>query len=213
MVRTVWAILRSRIAQRYPSLRIGWRCRRRCRCGLLWRRCLRGRCRRSSLWRRCWRRGFWRWCRSGLGCWRRRRRRSRRWLWRRGRSRSFSLRWLWRGRGGLGFVPIHEIGSNHESKDDASQDDSEERPTAGLVVVCHIVVLPLEGRWSRRGRAYRVIHPGSRLVPGNAPISGAYAQAKALPVLLSTAYRSVGCTPRLKSGVSPMAREKFTSIE
>ena len=46
-------------------------------------------------------------------------------------------------RGGLGLVPIHEIGSNHESKDDASQDDSEERPTAGLVVVCHIIVLLL----------------------------------------------------------------------
>jgi hypothetical protein len=142
----------------------------RCRC--LWRRCLwcrgfgaGGVASGAGAWCR-WRR-FWRWCRgrSRLRRWRRRRRRSWRRLWCWSRGRSFSLRWLWCWPGGLGLVPVHEIGSNHESKDDASQNDSEERPTAGLVVVCHIVVLPLKGRWSRRGRAYRVIHPGSRVGP------------------------------------------------
>src|SRR6478672_10187502 len=54
---------------------------------------------------------------------------------------------------------------------------------------------------------------GRGLVPGNAPISSAYAQAQAPPALLSTAYWPVGCRPRLKSGVSPMARAKFTSTE
>jgi hypothetical protein len=110
-------------------------------------------------------------------------------------------------------VPIHEIGSNHESKDDASQDDSEERPTAGLVVVCHIVVLPLEGRWSRRGRAYRVIPPGSRVDPWKCANFRRICTSEGAPALLSTAYRSVGCPRRLNNGVSPMARAKFTSTE
>jgi AcrR family transcriptional regulator len=117
----------SRTAQTSRRLRIGRRCwlRSRCWCRRLWCRCFRhgGRCR---LWRSR-RSGFWRWCRRwrGFRGWRRR------WC----RCRGFSLWWL--DLGGFALVPVHEIGSNDESEYDASQDDSEERPTAGLVVVCH----------------------------------------------------------------------------
>jgi hypothetical protein len=114
--------------------------RRLLRCRLRGFRC---RGRRSGF--RCWcrdkRRGFRCRCRRS-GSWGRRGRWSRRlWhgLWGWSRCRGFSL---WRlDLRGLALVPVHEIGSNDESEHDASQDDSEECPTAGLVVVCHVVDL------------------------------------------------------------------------
>jgi hypothetical protein len=183
-------------------LRIGRRCRLRSRCWLLWRRRLGCRC-RCGLWRSR-RSGFWRWCRRwrGFRGWRRR--------WCRCRCRGFSLWWL--DLGGFALVPVHEIGSNDESEHNASQDDSEERPTAGLVVVCHSLS-PSRGSLVQTGRAYRFLPPGSRVGPGKAPISGAYAQGKGTPAQATTTDQSVGCRPRLKSGVSPIERAKFTITE
>jgi hypothetical protein len=115
-------------------LMIGRRCLLRC----LWGRGFRCRGWRSGF--RCWcggrRSGFW----GRYGRWSRRRWRGLR-SWRRRRSRCWSFS-LWQlDLRGLALVPVHEIGSNDESEHDASQDDSEERPTAGLVVVCHVVDL------------------------------------------------------------------------
>ena len=130
-------------------LMIGRGCLLRCWCGSLWGRGFRSRRRRSGL--RCWSRCRCRCRRSSF--WGRCGRWSRRWWcglrgWR--RCGGFSLRRL--DLGGLALVPVHEVGSNDESEHDASQDDSEERPTAGLVVVCHVLISTLERRWSRRGK-------------------------------------------------------------
>jgi hypothetical protein len=79
-------------------------------------------------------------------------------------------------------VPVHKVGSNDEGEHDASQDDSEERPTAGLVVVCHVVNLPLEGLVGpdeAEPSEFSTLGRGSG--PAKAPISGAYAQPKAPP--------------------------------
>ena len=178
---TVWTIL-IRTAQTRHCLRIGWRRLFRSRCWLLWRRCLWRRCR---LWR-CRRSGFRRWCRCGFWCsrrsgfWRRRGRRFRSWRrrWFRCRCRCFSL---WRfDLGGFALVPVHEIGSNDEGQHNASQDDSEECPTAGLVVVCHSLS-PSRGSLVQTGRAYRLLHPGSRVGPGKPRFPGHRHKGKAPP--------------------------------
>lgn len=110
-------------------------------------------------------------------------------------------------------MPVHEIGSNDESEHDATQDDSEECPTAGLVVVCHIVVLPLEGSLVQTVQAYRVMPLGSRVGACECAIRDAYAQANAALRQALTAYVLASCRRRLKSGVSAMASTKFTITE
>jgi hypothetical protein len=136
---------RSAVSLKRWWLRLLWSRRLRPRC--FWRRGFRSRrsgfrrrrrwssfrCGSRSRWwwwccfwcRRRGRCGRWcgRWCRSGFRCGR--------------RSRGLSLRRL--GLGRLALVPVHEIGSNDESEHDATQDDSEKCPTAGLVIVCHDV--------------------------------------------------------------------------
>jgi hypothetical protein len=180
----------------------GFRCRWRC----LWWRRFRWWCRRC---------GFWHRSRGRLWCWWRSRRGFRGWRRRRGgsrcRCRGLSLRQLHLG--GLALVPVHEIGSNDESEHDATQDDSEECPTAGLVVVCHIVVLPLEGSLVQTVQAYRVMPLGSRVGACECAIRDAYAQANAALRQALTAYVLPSCRRRLKSGVTAMASTKFTITE